>query len=72
MTTTNIEFPDIDVQLTGNDGNVFAIIGAVNKALRRSGDPAAVARQETFTADAMSCESYDAVIQLAMRTVNVS
>lgn len=28
---------DIEVQLTGNDGNAFAIMGAVTKQLRRAG-----------------------------------
>lgn len=28
-------YPHIEVQLTGNDGNAFAILGAVKKALRR-------------------------------------
>ena len=35
MTTTR--YPNITVQLTGNDGNAFAIMGAVRKALRRAG-----------------------------------
>jgi hypothetical protein len=35
MTTT--KYPNIEVQLTGNDGNAFAIMGAVRRALRHAG-----------------------------------
>ncbi len=30
---------DIEVELIGQDGNAFAIMGAVTKALRRAGAP---------------------------------
>ena len=32
-------YPDIEVQLTGRDGNAFAIMGAVTGALRKAGVP---------------------------------
>jgi len=36
----DIKYPDIKVQLIGKDGNAFAILGAVGKALRNAGvDP---------------------------------
>jgi hypothetical protein len=61
-------FPDVTVQLTGEDGNVFAVIGAVQRALRRSGY-----REEAsaFAREAMAQSSYDEVLQLVMRTVEV-
>lgn len=62
-------YPDVHVQLTGEDGNVFVIIGAVSKALRREVSPE-VANQWSHAA--MNCDSYDAVIRLAMATVDVS
>ncbi len=31
------KYPDIHVQLTGNDGNAFAILGAVDEALKDAG-----------------------------------
>lgn len=41
MTNTNIttepRYSDITVELSGNDGNAFAIMAAVRKALRRAG-----------------------------------
>jgi len=30
------KYPDVTVQLTGNDGNAFAIMGACRKAARRA------------------------------------
>jgi hypothetical protein len=62
-------YPDVQVQLTGLDGNVFVIIGAVARALRRQ--VSAAAAQE-FTAAAYACGSYDQVLILAMTTVDVS
>ena len=35
--TTTTRFPHVTVQLTGEDGNAFAIMGRVCKALRRAG-----------------------------------
>ena len=32
-------YPDIQVQLTGEDGNAFAILGRTTGALRRAGVP---------------------------------
>ena len=63
------KFPDVTVQLTGRDGNVFAIIGSVSKALKRAGHTDAATE---FSNRAMSCESYDAVLRLAMDTVDVA
>jgi hypothetical protein len=61
-------YPDITVQLTGRDGNAYAIIGAVARELRRQvGDAAATA----FAAAAFECGSYDELLQLAMATVTV-
>jgi hypothetical protein len=34
MTTTAAKYPGIHVQLTGEDGNAFSILGQVRKALR--------------------------------------
>lgn len=33
------KYPDIEVQLVGNNGNAFAILGAVVGALRRNSVP---------------------------------
>ena len=48
-------------QLVGTDGNVFAIIGAVSKTLKRAGLPE---RAKEFTERATSAKSYDEVLQM--------
>jgi hypothetical protein len=55
-------------QLTGIDGNVFNIIGAVSKTLKRAGlrDKA-----EEFSSKAVQQESYDAVLRLCFEYVDV-
>ena len=60
---------DVPVRLTGTDGNVFAIIGTVAKAMRRAGFSA---EAKAFEEAAFSSESYDAVLVLAFQTVDVS
>lgn len=64
----NPKYPDITVRLVGEDGNAFAILGAVKKALKRGGvDPAEC---DAFFDEATSGD-YDDLLQTAMRWVNV-
>lgn len=62
-------YPDIKVQLTGRDGNAFAILGAVTKALRHGGLPED--RCALFVEEATSGD-YDNVLATAMKWVDVS
>ena len=64
------KFPEVEVQLSGNDGNAFAIMGAVAKAMKRAG----VSKEDVdqYQVDAMGSESYDALLQTTMKTVTVS
>jgi len=55
-------------KLVGEDGNVFAIIGRVSKALKSVG---LKEQAREFTQKAFKSESYDAVLQLAMKYVDV-
>lgn len=66
---TNVKFPGVKVHLTGVDGNVFAIIGEVSRALKKAGH---VDAAKEFSAAAMSCSSYDEVLVLCIETVEVS
>lgn len=63
-----IKYPDIEVDLSGGNGNAFAIMGAVSKALRRAGVDKA--ERDAFMAEATSGD-YDHVIQTAMAWVDV-
>ena len=65
----DIRYPDIEVQLSGEDGNAFAILGLVRRELRRAG----VSEDDcaAFTAEATSGD-YDHLLQTVMKTVNVA
>ena len=54
------------VKLVGEDGNVFAIIGSVTRALKKDGQGE---RAAEFASKAMSAGSYDAVLQLLFEYV---
>lgn len=62
------EFNKPECQLTGEDGNVFAIIGRVSKALKRDGQPE---RAKEFCDKATSQKSYDDVLNLCHEYVEV-
>jgi hypothetical protein len=66
---SEIKYPDVKVTLVGNDGNAFAIMGAVQKALRKAG----VSQEELneYYKESTSGD-YDHLIQTAMRWVKVS
>jgi hypothetical protein len=61
-----IKYPEIEVQLSGEDGNAFSIMGRVTKAMRRAG----VSSEEraAYQAEAMS-GNYDHLLQVTMRWV---
>jgi hypothetical protein len=63
------EIPKPFVQLTGNDGNVFGIIGACSKALKRAGQEE---KSKEFTTKAFNAGSYEAVLSLAMEYCDVA
>jgi hypothetical protein len=66
---TEVKYPDVHVQLTGQDGNAFMILGLTQKALRRANVPAE--EIDAYMAEAQSGD-YDHLLQTTMRTVNVS
>ena len=63
------KYPDIEVELTGHDGNAMSIIGAVRMAMARAG--LSSHEQEKFTEQAMGGD-YNNVIATAMKWVNVT
>lgn len=64
-----VKYPDIDVQLTGEDGNAYAIMGSVRDALRRGGVDQA--EQALFLEEATAGD-YDHLLRTCMAWVNVS
>ena len=59
-------YPDIQVQLTGQDGNAFAILGLTTRALRRAGLPQE--EIDDYVAEATSGD-YDHLLQTTMRWI---
>jgi hypothetical protein len=66
---TQPKYPDIEVELSGHDGNAFFIIGRVRRALRQGG--ASAEECDAFSREAMSGD-YDNVLQTCMCWVDVA
>lgn len=69
MDTTEVRHPEITVELTGSDGNAFAIMGKVSKAMKRAGVPFDEVTE--FMNEATSGD-YDALLRTCMRWVEVN
>jgi hypothetical protein len=65
----DVKYPEIEVQLSGEDGNAMMIIGSVRRSLRRAG--VSNDEIEAFSNEALSGD-YDNVLQTCMRWVSVS
>jgi hypothetical protein len=59
---------DVSVKLSGNDGNAFAIMGAVKSALKKAG--ATREELDQYLSDSMSGD-YDNLLRVAMEWVKV-
>jgi hypothetical protein len=60
-------YPDVQVQLSGEDGNAFAILGRTASALRRAGVPKE--EIDEYLAEATSGD-YDHLLQTTMGWVH--
>jgi hypothetical protein len=58
----------VSVQLSGNDGNAFAVMGTVKSALKKAG--ASKEEIEQYLTDSMSGD-YDNLLRVAMEWVKV-
>jgi hypothetical protein len=65
----DIRYPEIEVQLSGEDGNAFAILGKVRAALRHQG--VEQAEIEAFMAEATAGD-YEDLLRTCMAWVDVS
>jgi len=66
---TDVKYPDVEVQLSETDGNAFAILGRVQRALRQADVPSDEIDQ--FRKEATAGD-YDHLLQTCMRWVDVS
>ena len=65
---TKPKYPNIKVKLTEHDGNAFAVMGKITKALQRNGISREI--QNDFFQEASSGD-YDHLLQTAMKYVEV-
>lgn len=67
--TAPVKYPNVTVNLSGGDGNAFAIMGKVSGALHKAG-VGSLTRDE-FYAEATAGD-YDHLLQTCMKWVNVT
>lgn len=58
----------VKVKLSGEDGNVFSIIGRISRALKKAGQRE---KADEFYKKCFNSKSYDEVLRLAMKYVEV-
>lgn len=64
-----IKHPEIEIELTGSDGNAFSVLGHVRSSMRRAGINSS--EIQAFTTEATSGD-YDHLLQTVMKWVSVS
>ena len=62
-----VKYPQVVVKLVGTDGNAFALIGKVSKAMQQAGLQAEAVE---FRQAAFESKSYDDLLQLILATVD--
>ena len=62
------KYPDVRVQLTGNDGNVFVVIANCKKAALQAGIPENEVGE--FTNKVFAADDYDHVLRICMEYFN--
>lgn len=65
---SNVKYPNVKVQMSGEDGNSFMILGRVQKALRNAG--ATPTEIDEFL-DEATASDYDNLVQVCLRWVDV-
>ena len=65
---TEVRYPNVTVELVGQDGNALAIVAAVRQAMRRGG--VSQDEQDAFMKEALSGD-YDHLLQTVLRWVEV-
>jgi len=65
---SDIKYPRVEVELVGQDGNAFAIMASVSKAMRRANVPQS--EIDEYLKESTSGD-YDNLLATAMRWVSV-
>jgi hypothetical protein len=69
MSTTEVKHPEVEVRLTGHDGNAFAVLATVTRALKDAG--VAQAEIDEYFGEA-TAGNFDQLLETTMRWVEVS
>lgn len=64
----DVKYPDVKVQLTGEDGNAFMVLGLVKNALKKAG--VSQEERDAFFKEATAGD-YDNLLQTVVRWVTV-
>lgn len=64
-----VKYPNVSVELSGSDGNIFMVIGKVRATMRRAG--ISNKEIEEFSEGVNSTKSYDEALQFIMSQVEV-
>lgn len=64
----DVKYPAITVKLVGADGNAFAIMAKVRRAIA---DNVSYEAANAYVEEAINAESYEMFLAVTMRTVNV-
>lgn len=67
--SADVKFPDVQVELVGQDGNAFAVLGSVLYALRKAG--VSKDERDQFVSEATAGD-YDNLLRVVMRWVEVA
>lgn len=65
----SVKFPEVEVKLIGEDGNAYAIMAAVQKAMRKAEIPQH--EIDSYLNKSLNSKSYDELLQVALKTVTV-
>ena len=66
------KYPEVEVTLIGQDGNIFGIMGKVSQELKRKlPKPEGSEAAKEFQAEVMESGSYDEALQIVTKYVNV-
>jgi len=74
-TPSGPRYPEVVVQLTGQDGNAYAIMGQIRKALKshlqeHGYTPEVIATAVKLYFDEATAGDYDNLLRVTMRTIN--
>lgn len=65
----DVQFPNVSVDLVGENGNIFNLMGVVCRAMKKAG--CSNEQMQEFKLAVTSAGSYDEALRIIMRTVNV-